>query len=163
MCRGDGPYCYRGDCDPVPRDGGGADHPANCEREGRQADDPRTDEWREQRKEGGAMTRFGTKRIGVLALAVASVTALAACSGSSNSTTSGTTTPTAPPGETTHPVSIGAIPAAGTPSGTAGTITYALPPGAVPNWILPMPTAASNSVYNIYNFEWQLWSPMYYE
>src|SRR5271155_6202983 len=50
--------------------------PANCEREGRQADDPRTDQWREQRKEGGAMTRFGTKRIGVLALAVASVTAL---------------------------------------------------------------------------------------
>src|SRR5580704_12371456 len=162
MCRGDGPYRYRGDCDPVPRDGGGADHPANCEREGRQADDPRTDQWREQRKEGEAMTRFGSKRIGVLALAVASVTALAACSSSSSSTTSGTTTPTAPPGETTQPGSIGAIPAAGTPSGTAGSITYALPPGAVPNWILPMPTAASNSVYNIYNFEWQMWSPMYY-
>ena len=108
------------------------------------------------------MTRFGTKRIGVLALAVASVTALAACSSSTSSTTSGTTTPTAPPGETTQPGSIGAIPAAGTPSGTAGSITYALPPGAVPNWILPMPDAAANSVYNVYNFEWQMWPPLYY-
>ncbi len=35
--------------------------PANCEKEGRQADDPRTDQKREQREEGGAMTRFGTQ------------------------------------------------------------------------------------------------------
>ncbi len=62
----------------------------------------------------------------------------------------------------TQPGSIGQIPAAGTPSGKAGTITYAMVPGAVPNWILPMPTAASNSVYNVFNFEWQMWPPMYY-
>jgi peptide/nickel transport system substrate-binding protein len=108
----------------------------------------------------GAMTRFGTKRIGVLALAVASVTALAACSSSGSS--SGSNTTTTAPGETTQPGAIGAIPAAGTPSGTAGTITYALQPGAVPNWIMPMPTAASNTVYNNYNFFWQMWPVMYY-
>src|SRR5580658_52997 len=108
--------------------------PANCEREGRQADDPSTDQWREQREEGGAMTRFGTKRIGGIALAVAGITALAACSSSSSSSSSSSTTTT--PGVTTQAGSIGAIPAAGTPSGTAGSITYALPPGAVPNWIL---------------------------
>ena len=70
------------------------------------------------------MTRFGTKRIGVLALAVASVTALAACSSSSSSSSSGsaTTSPTTP-GVVTQPGSIGQIPAAGTPSGTAGSIT----------------------------------------
>ena len=102
------------------------------------------------------MTRFGTKRIGGLALAVASITALAACRGSS-----GTNTPTQP-GAVTQPGSIGEIPAVGTPSGTAGSITYALQPGAVPNWILPMPTASTNSVYNVFNFEWQMWPPMYY-
>jgi peptide/nickel transport system substrate-binding protein len=107
------------------------------------------------------MTRFGTKRIGVLALAVASVTALAACSSSSSSSTSATTSPSTN-GAITQPGSIGEIPAAGTPSGTAGSITYALVPGGVPNWILPMPTSATNSVFNVYNFEWQMWPPLYY-
>ena len=108
----------------------------------------------------GAITRLRTKHIGVLALAVASITALGACS-SSSSSGSATNTPTQP-GAVTQPGSIGMIPKAGTPSGTAGTITYALPPGAVPNWILPMPTSASSSVYNIFNFEWQMWPPLYY-
>jgi peptide/nickel transport system substrate-binding protein len=107
------------------------------------------------------MTRFGTKRIGGLALAVAGITALAACSSSSGSSSSSTNTPTLP-GAVTQPGSIGTIPAAGTPSGKAGTITYALQPGAVPNWILPMPTSATNSVYNVFNFEWQMWPPLYY-
>jgi peptide/nickel transport system substrate-binding protein len=107
------------------------------------------------------MTRFGTMRIGGLALAVASITALAACSSSSSSSGSATPTSTTP-GAVTQPGSVGVIPAAGTPSGTAGTISYALAPGAVPNWILPMPTSATNSVYNVFNFEWQMWPPMYY-
>ena len=109
------------------------------------------------------MTRLRTKYIGGLALAVASVTALAACSSSSSSSSSSTATssPTTN-GAITQPGSIGEIPAAGTPSGTAGSITYALAPGAVPNWILPMPTSSTNSVYNVFNFEWQSWPPMYY-
>ena len=107
------------------------------------------------------MTRFGTKRIGGLALAVAGITALAACSSSSGSSSSSTNTPTLP-GAVTQPGSIGQIPAAGTPSGKVGTITYAMIPGAVPNWILPMPNSASNSVYNVFNFEWQMWPPLYY-
>ena len=106
------------------------------------------------------MTRFGTKRIGALALAVAGVTAIAACSSSSSSSGSATASSTA--GAVTQPGSIGAIPAAGTPSGTAGSITYALTPGAVPNWILPIPTAAFASVYNIFQFGWQMWRPIYY-
>jgi peptide/nickel transport system substrate-binding protein len=106
------------------------------------------------------MTTISKKYIGGLALAVAGVTALAACSSSSSS--SGTATPTSTaPGAVTQPGSIGEIPAAGTASGTSGSITFALPPGAVPNWILPMPTAAFNSVYNVYAFEWEMWRPMY--
>ena len=101
------------------------------------------------------MTRFGTKRIGGLTLAVAAITALAACTGSA-------THAPAEPGAVMQPGSIGEIPAAGTPSGTAGSITYALQPGAAPDWILPMPTASSNTVYNVFNFEWQMWPPLYY-
>jgi peptide/nickel transport system substrate-binding protein len=107
------------------------------------------------------MTRLGTKRIGGLALAVAGITALAACSSSSSSSGSATASPSTN-GAITQPGSIGEIPAAGTPSGTAGSITYALTPGGVPNWILPMPTSSTNSVYNVFNFEWQMWPPMYY-
>jgi peptide/nickel transport system substrate-binding protein len=105
------------------------------------------------------MTRFGTKRIGALALAVAGVTALAACSSSSSSSATPTSTT---PGAVVQPGAVGQIPAAGTASGKASTITYALVPGGVPNWILPMPTAAFNSVFNVFNFEWQMWPPMYY-
>ncbi|HME65405.1 MAG TPA: ABC transporter substrate-binding protein [Streptosporangiaceae bacterium] len=108
------------------------------------------------------MTRFGTKRIGGLALAVAGITALAACSSSSSSSSGSATTSPSTNGAITQPGSIGEIPAAGTPSGTAGSITYALTPGGVPNWILPMPTSSTNSVYNVFNFEWQMWPPMYY-
>ena len=104
------------------------------------------------------MTRFGKKRIGGLALAVASITALAACSSSSSSSSSTTTTP----GVTTQPGSIGGIPAAGTPSGTAGSITFGFAPNDSPNWILPITNAADNSVYNTFDFGWQLWRPLYY-
>jgi peptide/nickel transport system substrate-binding protein len=105
------------------------------------------------------MTRFGTKRIGALALAVAGVTAIAACSSSSSS---GSATASSTSGAVTQPGSVGSIPAAGTPSGTAGSISYGLTPGSVPNWILPIPTAAFNTVYNTFQFGWQMWRPIYF-
>jgi peptide/nickel transport system substrate-binding protein len=61
-----------------------------------------------------------------------------------------------------QPGSIGEIPAAGTASGKAGSITYALTPGAAPNWILPMPTAATKWAYNVFTFEWEMWRPLYF-
>ena len=105
------------------------------------------------------MTRFGTKRIGAFALAVAGVTAIAACSSSSSS---GSATPTSTSGGVTQPGSVGVIPAAGTPSGTAASITYGFQATNAPNWILPAVTAAFNSVYNTYLFEYEMWRPLYY-
>src|SRR3984957_19800788 len=106
------------------------------------------------------MARFGKRRISGLALAVAGVTALAACSSTSSS---GSSSPTSnSPGGLREPGSVGVIPAAGTPSGTARTIGYALQPGAAPNWILPLITAEDNSVYNVLTFEWQSWRPLYF-
>jgi peptide/nickel transport system substrate-binding protein len=102
------------------------------------------------------MNTFGKKKYIVgLALAVASVTALAACSSSSSSTS--TTS-----GVTTVAGGIGGVPAAGTPSGKAGTITWSELPGATPNWILPIPTSALNSVYNSFTFQWEMWRPLYW-
>ena len=105
------------------------------------------------------MTRFGTKRIGAFALAVAGVTAIAACSSSSSS--SGSASPTSTSGGVTQPGSVGVIPAAGTPSGKAGSITYGFLASNAPNWILPEVTAAFNSVYNTYTFEYESWRPIY--
>ena len=98
------------------------------------------------------------KTIGGLTLAVASLTALAACSSSG----SGSASPTSTAGAVTQPGSIGAIPAAGTPSGKAGSITYGYQSSNAPNWIFPITTAAANSVYNSFVFDWQMWRPLYY-
>ena len=91
------------------------------------------------------MMKFRSKAIGGLALAVAGITALAACSSSSTSSGGNTTN-----GNTTVPGAIGSVPAAGTPSGKAGTITYALQPGASPNAIFPLPNSANNTVSNAF-------------
>jgi peptide/nickel transport system substrate-binding protein len=106
------------------------------------------------------MTRTATKRFAGLALAVAGITALAACSSSSSSSGSSSTTTT--PGVTTQPGSIGGIPAAGTASGTAGSITYGYLSADAPNWILPIIPAADNSVYNSFVFGWQLYRPTWF-
>ena len=106
------------------------------------------------------MTVFGKKQFAGLALAVAGITALAACSSSGSSSASPTSS--ASPGETTQPGSIGAIPAAGTASGTASSITYGYLSADAPNWIMPVIPGAQNSVYNIFVFEWQLWRPTWF-
>jgi peptide/nickel transport system substrate-binding protein len=106
------------------------------------------------------MITSGKKRIGGLALAVAGITALAACSSSNSSSNSSTTTTT--PGLTTQPGSVGGVPAAGTASGKAGSITYGYLASNAPNWILPILNSADNSVYNSFDFEWQMWRPLYY-
>ena len=105
------------------------------------------------------MSRFGTKRIGALALAVAGITTIAACSSSGSS---GSAASTSSSGGITQPGSIGVVPAAGTPSGTAGTITYGYLATNAPTWILPQVTAAFNSVYNTYLFEYEMWRQLYY-
>jgi len=104
-----------------------------------------------------AATRFGQVRIGGITLAVAALTALAGTSTGHSAASTVTTQ-----GAITVPGAVGSIPAGGTPSGIAGSITYAMLAGAVPNWILPIPTGAANTVDNIFNFEWQMWPPMYY-
>jgi peptide/nickel transport system substrate-binding protein len=104
--------------------------------------------------------RSKTKVAGV-ALAVASITALAACS-SGGSSSSGSNNSSS--SVVKVPGGIGSIPMAAS-GGTkkAGTITWAMAPGATPNWIFPVIPSANNSVYTAFNFIWQSWRPVYFQ
>ncbi len=104
------------------------------------------------------MMKYRIKAIGGIAIAVASITALAACSSSSSSSGGGSTKT----GSVTVAGGIGSVPAAGTPSGKAGTITWAMQPGTSPNWIFPVVPTASNSVFNNFTFIWEMWRPVYW-
>ena len=106
------------------------------------------------------MNTFGKKSIGTLALAVASITALAACSSNSSSSGGGSTN--------TGSSSIGLqgqfgkVPAEATGTQHAGTITVAEPPNSAPTWILPIVTGASVSVYTVSMFDYQMFRPLYW-
>ena len=100
--------------------------------------------------------RFRSKTA-LAAVAVTSVTALAACS-NSHSATGGSTTA---PGTVTVPGGLGNVPlASATGPKKAGTITWAMQPGATPNWIFPVVPGASNSVFNNFTFIWEMWRPL---
>jgi len=105
------------------------------------------------------MMKFRSTKVAGVALAVAGITALAACSSSGSSSGGGNTASTVK-----VPGGIGEIPVA--PAGEkvkAGTITWAMAPGATPNWIFPVIPSANNSVYNAFNFIWQSWRPIYFQ
>ena len=96
--------------------------------------------------------KFASPATKFAVLAIAGATVLAACGKSSTSTS------TAAVGVSG---AFGSAPAAsGTPHG--GTVTVAEPPGATPNWILPIITAANDSVYTVYSFDYEMWRPLYW-
>jgi peptide/nickel transport system substrate-binding protein len=96
------------------------------------------------------MIRFARTGAKMAVLAIAGATALAACgsSGTPSSSSSGSTQGV-----------FGKVPAeSGTPHG--GTVTVAAPPSTEPTWILPIITAADNSVYTVTDFDYQMWRPL---
>src|ERR1700734_3536942 len=93
-----------------------------------------------------------------LALIVAGITSLGACRGSSTSSASGSASPgVAMVGQ------VGSVPDAATGAEKAGTITVAGPPNAAPTWIMPMVTAAANSVFTVPEFDYQMYRPLYWD
>jgi peptide/nickel transport system substrate-binding protein len=88
----------------------------------------------------------------IAALAIAGMTALAACGGSSTSSTSSI----GPAGE------FGKVPAAASGSQHTGTMMVAFSPGATPTWIFPITPSANGSVYNTYEFQYEMWRPLYW-
>jgi peptide/nickel transport system substrate-binding protein len=93
--------------------------------------------------------RTGTK---VAVLAAVAAMALAACGGSTSSTSSSSLGPQG---------AYGKVPAA-TGTAHAGTITVAQGPSSSPLWILPIITSADNSVFTVYQFDYQMWRPLYW-
>ena len=106
------------------------------------------------------MMKFRSKTAAGLALAVASITALAACSSSGSSSGGGGNTNAS---KVTVPGGIGSVPVAAS-GGTkkAGTITWAMSPSATPNWIFPVVPSANNSVYTQFTFIYEMWRPLYW-
>jgi peptide/nickel transport system substrate-binding protein len=100
--------------------------------------------------------KLGKARLGGMIIAVAGVTALAACSSSSGGNNASSA------GQITLPGGYGSVPNAATGTETAGTITWAMQPGAVPDSIFPIATSATNTVYNTQSFIWEMWRPLYW-
>lgn len=105
------------------------------------------------------MMKFRSKKVAGVALAVAGITALAACSSSGSSSGGGNTASTVK-----VPGGIGQIPVPASGGKVkAGTITWAMAPGATPNWIFPVIPSANNSVYNAFTFINEMWRPLYWQ
>jgi peptide/nickel transport system substrate-binding protein len=89
-------------------------------------------------------------------LAIAGVTALAACSGGSGGGGGGGGNAITLPG------GYGSVPAQVTGTEKAGTITWAMGPSEVPNNIFPILNSGNNSVFNEESFDWDMWIPLYW-
>jgi peptide/nickel transport system substrate-binding protein len=105
------------------------------------------------------MMRSRTRIFGGLAVALATALAVGACS-SSSSGSGGTGNNGS--GATTVAGGIGSVPAAAAQSGKAATITWGYNSANAPNWILPVPSSTTNSVFNTFTFEWEMWRPTYW-
>jgi peptide/nickel transport system substrate-binding protein len=94
---------------------------------------------------------------GITVLAIAAVTALASCGG--GGVKGGTAAPTPKP---SLGGAFGSIPQPAGGTQHAGTITWAEPPSAAPTWILPVTTAAAQSVNDTTQFGYLMWRPLYW-
>lgn len=108
--------------------------------------------------------KVSMKRTSGVMLAVAALTALAACSSSSGSGNVGSHPGTAGAGTGTVGLEgqYGHIPAESTAPEVSGTITESAPNGSAPTWILPLMNAANNSVYTVEEFDYTLYRPLYW-
>ena len=99
----------------------------------------------------------GASAAALLAVGIAACTSSgsgSASSGSSASSTSSTGVGLA--GQ------FGSVPAQATGTEKAGTITVAGPPNSAPTWILPIIPGASYSVFTAYEFDEQMYRPLYW-
>jgi peptide/nickel transport system substrate-binding protein len=87
------------------------------------------------------------------AMALAGATALAACG---NSSSGGHIQGLAPNG------SYGSVPPAATGAEHGGVVTVAGAPSTAANWVLPLINGADNSVFTVYDFDYQLYRPLYW-
>jgi peptide/nickel transport system substrate-binding protein len=94
---------------------------------------------------------------------------IAACTSSSSTTSAGGASASASSSSSATTASgvafkgtFGDVPDMATGAEQAGTITVAAPPSSAPTWIMPMITAADNSVFTVEEFDWQMYRPLYW-
>jgi peptide/nickel transport system substrate-binding protein len=106
----------------------------------------------------GRRTRLA--RVGVAGAAALLAVGIAACTSSSGSSTSSPSSSASVGVAMTGQV--GAVPDMATGAEKAGTITVAAPPNSAPTWILPLITGAADSVFAEYEFDYQMYRPLYW-
>ena len=57
---------------------------------------------------------------------------------------------------------VGAVPDMATGAEHTGTVTVAGPPNSAPTWILPLVTGAADSVFDVNEFDYQMYRPLYW-
>lgn len=98
-------------------------------------------------------------RIGVAGAAAILAVAITACSSSTSTSSSPSSTSSAGVAMVGN---VGDVPDMATGAEHAGTITVAAPPDAAPTWILPLITGAADSVFDEYEFDYQMFRPLYW-
>jgi peptide/nickel transport system substrate-binding protein len=110
----------------------------------------------------GRRTRLA--RVGVAGAAALLAVGIAACTSSSGSSASNPSSTAA--GSTAPGVAmtgqIGAVPDMATGAEHTGTVTVAGPPNSAPTWILPLVTGAADSVFDVDEFDYQMYRPLYW-
>jgi len=104
-------------------------------------------------------------RIAVAGAAALLAVGIAACSGGGSSSSSSGASPSSSAGSNSSGSlglqgQFGSVPAMASGTEHAGTITVATPPGSAPTWILPIVTAAANSVYTVPEFDYNMYRPL---
>ena len=87
------------------------------------------------------------------------VVGIAACTSSSST---GAGSGGAPAAGVAMQGQFGSVPDQATGTEHAGTITVAGPPNSAPTWILPLVPGSSYSVFNDYEFDYQMYRPLYW-
>ena len=111
-------------------------------------------------RQRGESMKFARKAPVFAALATTSVLLLAACGGSSGGSSG--SSPSSGSAGAAITSGFGSIPPASGTAKAGQTINIAQAPNTAPTWIFPVTPAANGSVYTAYQFQYQLWRPLYW-
>ena len=108
----------------------------------------------------GRRTRLA--RVGVAGAAALLAVGIAACTSSSGSSSPSSSSTASAGAGVAMTGQVGAVPDMATGAEKTGTVTVAAPPNSAPTWILPLVTGAADSVYDVDEFDYQTYRPLYW-
>src|SRR3984885_12941170 len=108
----------------------------------------------------GRRTRLA--RVGVAGAAALLAVGIAACTSSSGSSPPSSSSTASAGAGVAMTGQVGAVPDMATGAEKTGTVTVAAPPNSAPTWILPLVTGAADSVFDVDEFDYQMYRPLYW-